>query len=74
MPSGGGHPPSGRLDRTEPDEVGLLHGGAGDHNTVLLQCVIDCAGVTARLHLGVEGGGRGGPGGAHTGLLPVPDQ
>ena len=35
---------------------------------------MDRIGVFERLYLGVDGGGGGGPRGAHTGLIPVPDQ
>ena len=74
MPGGGVHPPSGRLDRTELDEVGVPHGGTGDHETVFLKHVVDCIGVFKRLHIGVSGGGGGGPGGAYTSIIPVSDQ
>ena len=39
---------------------------------VCLRHVVDCIGVFERLHLGVDIGGGGGPGGAHTGIIPVP--
>ena len=49
--------------RPEPDGVGAPHGGAGDHDTVLLQRVV-----------GVDGGSGGVTGGTHTGLIPITDQ
>ena len=73
-PSGGGPTPSGRLDRPEPDGVGSPNGGVGDHDTVRLRRVLDRVSVFEHLHLGVDGGIRGGPGGAHTGLVPIPDR
>ena len=65
--------PPDRLDQPEPGGVGVPHGGAGDHGTARLRCVVDCIGIFERLHLGVDGGDRGAPGGAHTSLVPVLD-
>ena len=72
-PGGGGHLPPDQLDLPKPDGVGAPHGGVGYHDMVCLQQVVDRIGVFKRLNLGVDGGGIWGPGGAHTGLVPVPD-
>ena len=41
---------------------------------VRLQFIVDFVGVSERLRLGVDGSGKGGTRGVHTGILPVLDQ
>ena len=53
--------------------MGTPHDRAGDHDTVRLRRDVNHSGVFKRLHIGVDGDGGGGPRGAHTGLIPVPD-